>query len=233
MTRLYLAVFIYLAGLVVGILLAVLAIWADLEASFYFNPAVLDDPLKTLRCPVLMTRSETAEVSARFTNQTDREISILVRTNISNPGLFRSEEIRLPLAIGQTETLRYTLTEDDADMKNFVLVHMIQLPTYRTRGQEGVCGAMLVDFPWLTGTQLFFIGLVFSASAMGTGWYFWVKSPRRREQIRGMGAALLFLAITILAAVLTSAFGSWGLAGPMLVVAILLIGVLLFMVLTE
>lgn len=67
-----LGVVIFAIGMMVGMMMFIFMNWANLEAYFYFGySAPPDKTLTTLRCPLLMTTSETATVTIRITNNTD------------------------------------------------------------------------------------------------------------------------------------------------------------------
>src|SRR5512140_1031603 len=75
---------LFLGSLMLGLILAVTATWADYEAmSYYFNGAGYDT-FGSLNCPVLMSRSETATVSATFDNPDNSEITPYYKVDIES-----------------------------------------------------------------------------------------------------------------------------------------------------
>ena len=78
-----LAILIFALGLLCGIALAGMIAWGDMEATMFDAAISADEPLSTLRCPVLITTAETTTVSAAFRNPDDQPINLLVRAHIS------------------------------------------------------------------------------------------------------------------------------------------------------
>jgi len=63
-----LGVLIFSVGVLLGMALLAIVVWGDFESNM-FDPSIKQDAsLTTLRCPVMMTKPETATVTATFTN---------------------------------------------------------------------------------------------------------------------------------------------------------------------
>src|SRR5215212_3944676 len=79
------SILLVLAGILIGLLFALLAVWADYEATAYGFLKRANTPLRGLRCPVFIGRNERATVSIKVSNPTDQTISPSVRSELSTP----------------------------------------------------------------------------------------------------------------------------------------------------
>jgi hypothetical protein len=148
-----LSIILYAIGFVAGLWLAGVTIWANMEASLFDAAMQSDETLDTLRCPALLSVTETGLVRATFHNGSERPLNFFVRANISNGyvTLMRQNNARLPLAPGESQELTWAVEAADAAYGRFVLVrvNVLRNPAYPTR--DASCGIYLLPLPWLTG----------------------------------------------------------------------------------
>jgi hypothetical protein len=224
----------YLIGILLALVLAGGAAWADFEAEYYGFDRMANKALRTLRCPVLMAASETGHISATFSNSTERSIQLMVRADFSNPGPPRSVRTTLPLAPGERKQLEWAVTSDNVDLGWFIFARVYTYPAYPYPFRQGTCGIIVINLAGLTGSQVF--ALMITASLLGilVGLGLWERSkgPSGGRRL-GTTSAMRFLAVIVLLALLTSLMGWWGIAGLFVVVALLLLSVLAYFLLTE
>ena len=206
-----LGIIFFYTGILVGMVIFILMNWANFEAYFYFGyfpPA--DKTLTTLRCPLLMTPSDIEAVTINITNDTDRDLSPLIRTEISSLGTTRSEEANYLLAAGETSKLSWTVTSADMVFGHLVLARVYVYRVFTLPSQADTCGTVVVDLPGLTGIQLFVIALAFSLACMGAGWGLWLggSRPLQTEGVIARRAMTIFTVIVLLG-ILAGCFGWW------------------------
>jgi hypothetical protein len=207
-----LGVIFFSASVLVGMLMFILMNWAYFESYFYFGytfPA--DKALTTLRCPLLMTTAETGAVTFNITNNTDRDLSPLIRTEISYYGAARSERINYPLAAGETRRLRWTVTSDDMVFGHLIMARVYVYSTFTLPSRTNTCGTVVVNLPSLTGIQLFVIVLAFILVCMALGWGLWLAGsrPLQTEGVIATRAMAVFTPVVLLG-VLAGCMGWWG-----------------------
>ncbi len=214
-------------GLLLGMAVSGGVLWGDLEASLFDSALGADEPLKTLRCPVILTSRETGTVSATFTNPGDRAVVRLIRAHISNGfvTLMREVSDRLALEPGETRKLEWTVTPDDAAWGHFILVRVHVLRSSPLPSYTGSCGVLVMNLPGLTGNQIIVLTLLLSALSTMAGVALVAagsRPPRGRAPglIRGMGS----LAVLGLATLLSSLVG-WWMAGILLLLLTLIVAV--------
>lgn len=211
-------------GILLGMALAGGAAWADFEAVFYGFHKLADKPLPGLRCPVLMTFSETGTVAATFANPADRPIQLMVRTDVSGRARMRSERTTLALAPGETKQAHWIVTSDDIDLGFFIFVQVSSYPAYPLPFRGSTCGILVLNLPLLTGGQIFAFTLVTSLLGIVVGLSLWQAShrPLVGRSVTVM-LAMRFLAMVVLLGMFAAFRGEWLFSGLLLVIAVLMV----------
>ncbi len=198
-------------GVLVGIVMFILMNWAYFEAYFYFGyTAPADKALTTLRCPLLMTATDTGSVTIRITNNTDRELEPSIRTEISYYGLARSEHTNYSVAAGETRKLSWTVTSDDIVYGHLIMARVFVFSTFTLPSRSSTCGTVVVDLHGLSGIQLFVMALAFSLVCMAAGWGLWLSGshPLQAEGLIATRAMTIFTAVVLLG-ILAGCIGWW------------------------
>lgn len=221
-----LSVLVFSAGVLMGLALSAGAVWGDLEATLFGVSITADASLKTLKCPVMMTTTESGTVAATFSNPTDRQISPRIQTHISHGyvTLKRTIRTRVRLAPGETQQLEWTVASDDAAYGYLILVKVLALGQYPLPSRQGSCGILVINLPSFTGKQIIAFSFATGLLSMVLGAALWVASSQPLSK-RGRAAAraMYCIATTVLAAMLFALLGWWVLGGVLLVIAVLLV----------
>jgi hypothetical protein len=229
-----LSILLFSAGVLLGVALAGSAAWADLEAKFYGFEKMGDKPLGGLRCPVVMTTSETRTISVTLTDPTDKPLQLMARADISNRIQIRTERKTLSLAPGEKNQLSWLVSSADIDLGFFIFAKVSTYPVAAFPFRESTCGIVVVNLPSLTGNQVFTFTLVASLLSIAIGLLLWEVSNRPLQgRTLHITYAMRFLTAVILAQMLISFSGWWVLGGILLVVAVLLIVVTVSLVLSQ
>jgi hypothetical protein len=233
---------IFTAGVLLSTALFVLVLWPDFEASL-LDPAIRQDaPLRTLRCPVMLTKAETGTVSAAFKNRLQRPATFHVRAHISQGYVTWMREIdaSLPLAPGETQRLQWPIAPDDAAFGRLILVKVTVRGGYPLPTRQGTCGVLVIPapslagHPWTDGDRIFAFGLAVGWSLLITGIGLRGLTPQpvlgepRRWAIsfRGAGGMGLLTGCIILGTIV-SLLGQWILGSMIFVITLLLLGAIL------
>jgi hypothetical protein len=212
-------------GVLAGMFLALAAAWPDLEATYYGFGRLSDDPLTTLRCPVLMTTSDTGVIRISLSNHSPVAANAKVQVFVSSSrGPARFIETMVPLAPGATERVQWEVTSADIDFRNLILAKVLAYPYVTVPVREGWCGILVLDLPFLTGTQLFALLLALSIVGMLLGIGLWTigARPLIGKTLNSM-RAMLWLAGLVLADMLIGFMGIWLVGLVLFVAAVLLI----------
>ena len=215
-------------GVLIGMALVAITVWTDLEASFFDSTLASQggESLKSLRCPVLMTTSETGTVRATVQNAADKPIELRLRAHITEGfvTLMREVNATLPLEPGEKKTAEFFVTADDVTYQWLILVRVLQFRYYPLPARQASCGVLVLDVPFLTGGQL--LGLTIAAALLGLlgGIALWSAAhwPLNRSAqatVRTMGA----LTVSLLIGFIVSLWGSWLMGTLLFAINLLLI----------
>ena len=163
--------FLLIIGTLLLAFLGLISIWGNIEA-FVFNATIRSErSLSTLRCPATITPKDKAVVSARIINSSDRDLEMLIRTNISDGYVIFLREVptTLTLKSGESGIVRVPISIEDAAYDRVVLVRMHQISRGSLPYKNASCGVIVFDLPWITGKQfvIAFFSLGTFLSAIG------------------------------------------------------------------
>ncbi len=222
-----LGVVLYALGVLLTISLAATAIVGDMEASLFDTAIRAEQPLRSMRCPVLITPDQVGRISASFENTGQRPVERAIRAHITQGfvTLYREENVRLPLQPGERQRLTWEVTADDAAFgRSIILARISTLRQAPMPSQSQSCGIVVLNIPWVSGTAVTVLWLGLGLLGMAGGGWLWRRASlpltaRRRS------AAGAMLAVGALAAgsLLAGLAGLWTLGVILLAVFILLL----------
>jgi hypothetical protein len=216
-----------------GVLLALsfngLAAWADFEAFLFDSALSAETSLDTLKCPIAITTTETGVVSASFTNPRDRDVWRLVRARVSHGfvTLIRVVETRLPLEPGETRTLEWEVTPEDAAWGRVILFRVYMLRSAPLPSATSACGILLAPAPGLTGNQV--VALTLAASLLGLLSGAWMRGraiPDPTLKQIYLGRTMTWLTGLLVAGMVANLLGWWLPASMLFITCLLLIAVM-------
>jgi hypothetical protein len=220
--RILFSVSLTLAGISLGLLLAVLAVWADYESTSYGFMKRASTPLQGLDCPIFIGRNERRTVSIRVSNPTERTLSPSISTDISTPLEPVSEIDFFRLAPGEQATAQRTVGPENIDLGSFIFVKALVFAAYPLPDRENTCGIFVL--PIAQGSSLVLtLGTTLSLLLMSSGVYLLYKNG----PIAGRRRSIPTLAILTVLLMLFSFIGWWPQAILLLVLLILILVIML------
>jgi len=215
-------------GVLLGMALMAITIWADLEASFFDADLASrgGESLKTLRCPILMTSSEMGVVTVTLENPADKPVELRLRAHITEGfvTLMREVNATVPLEPGEKDRVELLLTADDVTYNWLVLVRVLQFRYYPLPSRQASCGVFVVDVPFLTGSQLLALTIVAILLCILGGMALWAlgKRPLNRPAVATV-RTMIALAVSLTIGVIVAFLGSWLLGVLLVAINLLLI----------
>ena len=215
-------------GVLLGMALTAVTVWADLEASFFDADLASrgGEALKTLRCPVLMTTSEVGVARVTHENTLDKPIDLRFRAHITEGFVTLVREVNATMSLepGEEETVEFYLTADDVTYNWLILVRVLQFRYYPLPSRQASCGVMVLDVPFLTGGQLLALTIVVMLLSLLGGIALraagnWPMNRPTVASTRTMGA----LTVSLLIGFVVGAMGSWLIATLLFAINLLLI----------
>jgi hypothetical protein len=222
-----LGLYVFFAGVLLGMCFSALLTWADFEASVFDRPTDLKaSKLGSLRCPIMLNQQETGTIKATFDNPTEYAARRTVDTSISHGFviLMREERTRIDLEPGEKRTLQWTITPEDAAWGRFILVHVETLRSGSLPARSGSCGVLVADLPFGTGAQISIAIVVVSLLMMVIGTILWRRGTEaQRKDLRTVDYLALALGPITLLTLIMSMLGIWLISLILLLLSILTI----------
>jgi hypothetical protein len=199
----------FFAGALLGMVLFGSLVWANLEADFYFGFGIKGETALNLTCPLIMTSPETGDVTATITNATNRTVEPLIQTDISSPILTTLRE-RVSIEAGEVKPVVWKVDAGDVAFGHLILVKVYQFNSLSLKSASATCGTLFLDFPNLTGKQIYVLALLTSLFAMIGGVLLRVLGIRPidgrvAEEMKGM----ILLTVVVCIGILFGSLGWW------------------------
>jgi hypothetical protein len=223
----YLAVIIFITGVLMGLILFGYAVWGDFEAAI-FDSLIREEGKTRISCPMIINNTESGLVSLVIRNSSDKPIINRVWTKITNGAISILDESRerYDLQPGDEKTLEWEVNADNAVYgKRLILVKIRSDVTYPLTDREGSCGIIVVNTSTITGSQI--VGITFSASIIFiiTGLVIWwrINKPLISKDYL-IFRAMVSLGVITLLGLITGFLGFWLAGGIILIISVLVIG---------
>jgi hypothetical protein len=152
----------------------------------------------------------------------------MVRADISNRGLFRSERLMLSLEGNKSKKVTWNVTSDDIDLRNFIFAQITNYPAQKVPFRQATCGILTIDLPQFTGKQVFAFAMIVILVGIAGGLIIWEtygfpltgKLPDVTRAMRTVG-------VLVLLGMLVSFLGYWMIGVIIFAATVLAIGVVL------
>jgi len=215
---------IFAVGTLFGMLLSGATTAAALESDFYFGFGYqADESLKDLKCPIILTGDEIGTVAVTLSNPNEKEIEPLFQVDIGNEGLFRTYRDRMYIPVGESQTLQWTVSREDAVFKYLILVKLFQFAAFKTPTRDGSCGIVYLDVPF-SGTQVLIFAIVISVVGMALGIFLWSTMNKSQSiQKTRVSRAMIVMAVSVILAMVVALLGIWMLGVLLFMISLLLI----------
>jgi hypothetical protein len=172
---------LFAAGVLLSTLLTAALTWANLEAVFYGFQRWGSDPFNGLTCPPLLTPRETGLILLEVNNPTARPMTPIFRIDTSSAGAPETEQMQVSLVPGQSQRLTQTVTAANIDLGFFIFAKAYRSSAYPLPDAEATCGTMVIDLPFLTGSQIYLLWLGLCLFSLPVGLWLWVSAEALSE----------------------------------------------------
>ncbi len=205
-------ILLFALGLFLGMALFGVLVWAEFEVIL-FDPAWRGEArLRSLRCPAIITTSETGTVSARVSNPLNRPVERYLRVHMSAGSLLVTREFTEIVALdpGQARWVGWSVSPDDAVYDRLIMVNVVLRRRYPLPARQATCGILVVDVPYLTGRQLLGLWPTLSVLGMGGGYALWVRpGASLGDRERRAAGGMIMLAVSVLVGTFIAWLGWW------------------------
>jgi hypothetical protein len=221
---------ILITGIILGFVLTSVMVWGDLEASLFTSGMRADRNLSTLKCPIVITTSETGKITATLKNPTEKTLERYLIANVSEgyASLVREIRTKLPIPPAEKRKVEWKIYPEDAAFDDRVILFRVYINPRHPHPSLGAnCGVVRVDLQGITGNQIVASTAFLAFSSIGFGAVL-IELGHRSSQKRSRNVinSGYVLAGIILAAGILSYFGMWILGIGLLAIAVLLLGII-------
>jgi len=203
-----------LTGILIGLLLSILTVWADYEATSYGFLRRAQASFRGLDCPVILGRNESGTVSVKLFNPTDRTLSPGVWTQVSTASEPDSKIDYVQLAPGEQISIQRIIGPENIDLGSFIFVDAFVYSTYPIPDRENTCGILVLP---VRGALVLIPGTLFSILFLVTGIYISHKNGLPSSRSR----PVVFMVATAMLAVIFGFMGWWVQAVFLIILTIL------------
>ena len=144
-------------GIIMGFILSSVIVWGDLEASLFTSGMRADKSLSTLKCPIVITASETGKITAVLNNPTEKTMERFMVANISEgyATLVREIKTNLPIPPEEKQKVEWKIYPEDAAFDERVILFRVYInPKYPHPSLGANCGVVRVNIEGVTGNQI-------------------------------------------------------------------------------
>lgn len=217
---------LFVIGAVIGYALFVTTFMQDTEAIVFSALLSGQKSLTSLSCPEIITPQEVGTVRAKMHNPTEKPMYRSVRTHISQGylTLIREHYEHYDLDPGETRQISWEVYPEDAAYGYVILTKVYLFPQNPLPSAVGACGIMLLNIPYLTGSQFIMIVAAVSFILMGIGFRRYVthNQPLLGKK-RTLAVNMVVIAVTVTLAIGTMFLESWYLGLAFFIFTIILL----------
>ena len=216
---------LYAVGIVIGLLFAILVVWADFEAYDFQAGLSVEQKTKGFSCPLAITSNESGLMTAEISNNSTRDANATVRMmhTLGSALVVNQVEQRLTFSPGQTHKLSWPIQASDAAWDRFIMARIYVVGSMPPRSTADYCGILLINSPFFTGQQILVFTLALALVFVVVGWRMWFVS-NKQPAIDAEKSSRLMIAFAALVAlnIFLSINAEWLASGPLLIVNLLL-----------
>lgn len=216
-------------GIILGFILSSLMVWGDLEASLFTSGLRADKSLSTLKCPVVITTSETGTISATLKNPTEKTLERYLIANVSEgyASLVREIRTNLPIPPEEKQKVEWKIYPEDAAFNERVILFRVYINPRHPHPSLGAnCGVVKVNLQGVTGNQIVASTAMLTLASIGGGAAMveFGNRPTKARSRSTINSAYALAGIVIGAGIL-GYLGMWVLGVGILAVAVLMLGI--------
>jgi hypothetical protein len=176
-----------------------------------------------------MTTSEVGSVSATFDNPNDTKVQYTVFAVFSSRGLFRRPPSRsFPLDAHRSQKEAWDVTSEDIDLGNFIFAQVVNYPIKNVSFRQATCGILVLDWPSLTGKEIFSFAMIIIVLGIVGGLVIWeTLGQPLTGKLQDITRAMYTLGVLVLLGLLVSFLGYWIFGILFFAASVLAIGVIL------
>ena len=214
---------LFVVGIVLGLAVAGLSVWANTEAAFFGFPHFTINHLTRLDCPHFIAQDEYADVRTQLVNTNAHPATVGVKSWVSVPLAWELKTEHRRLEPGEAWLWSRTIGPENRELRHFVFVSVYTFGGYPMLERQGICGVYVLPIKGVRGEMIMWVAIGISLLTLISGWWLWRHGEQERKTAPAAGWTMNFFLIVVpltLAAVL---WLTWMLGVVLLVISVLML----------
>ncbi len=212
---------LFVAGILLGLTVAGLSVWANTETAFFGFPHLTNNHL-ALRCPHFMAWDEVAEVRARVVNTNDHPATLGVKSWVSVPLAWDLQTEHRRLEPNEVWAWSRTIGPENRELRHFIFVSVYTFGGYPMPERQSMCGVYVLPVRGVRGEVLMWVAIVAALLALTLGWWLWRRGRREQGIPPVVGWTMNFFLIVVPLTLASALWLTWMLGLALLVVSVMM-----------
>jgi len=213
---------LFVVGILLGLGVAGLSVWANVEAAFFGFPHFTRNHL-VLQCPHFLAWDETAEVRTRLVNTNPYPATLGVKSWVSVPLAWEVQTEHRRLEPGEVWEWSRAIGPENRELRHFVFVSVYTFGGYPIPERQSICGVFVLPVKGVRGETLMWAMVIVSMLALMLGWWLWRRSQRGQRIVPMVGWTMNFFLVVAPLTVMATLWITWMLGVALLLVATLML----------
>jgi hypothetical protein len=226
-----LGVILFCVGVLIGMSILGLSVYADFEAALFDIPEVAEKSITPFSCPILLDADEVGIVKAKIKNDSPELIQYetIGYFSLVSTGYHRQDSHQFFFGPNEEKTITWQISAEDTRSRDLILVKVYLIDGDSIPAQEASCGVYVFNLPGqITGGQMSAIFHTLGAVLMIWGVFLWRMCTNPKLGIKPeVTGGVIGLIAAILSGLLTNWLGFFALAVGLFYLSVLLVGVMI------
>ena len=208
----WLGTLLFLIGTVLGLTLAGIMTWGEMESNLAVN--IPDAKGLQLTCPLALAYNETGIVRAVIVNETEKEIKPVIKAGFGQPDSLAQQNIQETyiLAPRETQIIQYSIDSSQSAFGRIIPISIVQSRYNRNPPRWSACGVLLLSLFGMNGASSLTLIVSLSLLMLAAGVSLVAPILRARgDAMRSLGQAGGLLAFLTIVALISALLRWWGL----------------------
>jgi len=215
-------VVLFVTGILLGLGVTGLSVWAHVEMLFFGFPRFTNNAL-ALDCPRFLAWDETAEVRTRLVNTNAHPATMGVKSWVSVPLAWKMQAEHRRLEPGEVWEWSRAIGPENRELRHFVFVSVYTFGGYPIQEKQNMCGVYVLPVKGIRGDTVMWIVVIVAFLALVSGWWLWRSSYRGRRPSPMAKVAVNFFLVMVPLTVIVTLWVAWVPGVMLLLVATLML----------
>jgi len=213
---------LFMAGILLGLGVAGLSVWANVEAAFFGFPHFTRNHL-SLQCPHFLAWDETSAVRVRLVNTNAQPATLGVKSWVSVPLAWEVKTEHRRLEPGEAWEWSRPIGPENRELRHFVFVSVYTFGGYPIPERQSICGVFVLPIKGVRGETLMWIMVTAGILMLVAGWWLWRRGLSEQKTTPMVEWTMNFFLVVVPSTVIATLWVTWMLGVALLLAATLML----------